>query len=408
MSLNDKSMNIITRKQYADKVDSWIGKEQVIVLTGQRRVGKSCVLKDFINRHSAEPDANIVYIDKEKKNFKFLTDNNALDDYLDGLLVNGKHNYVLIDEVQDIDRWEESVRSLRTEERTDVIITGSNSKMFSSELGTKLAGRYTEINVQSLSYTEFLEFHQLEDSDDSLSLYLNYGGMPGLRVIGLGDDEQVWEYLKGVFNTVMLKDIIERHNIRNIPFLYNLISFLADTTGKINSATSIAKFMKSQQQEVSTNVIISYSDYFAEAYLMDKVNRYDIHGKKLFESNQKIYFGDIGLRNFIAGGSRENDIEKVIENVVYQHLKRLGYKVTVGVLRAGEIDFVCQRPNQQKYVQVAYIISDEETRKREFGRLQDIKDNHPKYVISATPLVKSNDYEGIKHLGLREFLKTGL
>lgn len=408
MSLNDKSMNIITRKQYADKVDSWIGKEQVIVLTGQRRVGKSCVLKDFINRHSAEPDANIVYIDKEKKNFKFLTDNNALDDYLDGLLVNGKHNYVLIDEVQDIDRWEESVRSLRTEERTDVIITGSNSKMFSSELGTKLAGRYTEINVQSLSYTEFLEFHQLEDSDDSLILYLNYGGMPGLRVIGLGDDEQVWEYLKGVFNTVMLKDIIERHNIRNIPFLYNLISFLADTTGKINSATSIAKFMKSQQQEVSTNVIISYSDYFAEAYLMDKVNRYDIHGKKLFESNQKIYFGDIGLRNFIAGGSRENDIEKVIENVVYQHLKRLGYKVTVGVLRAGEIDFVCQRPNQQKYVQVAYIISDEETRKREFGRLQDIKDNHPKYVISATPLVKSNDYEGIKHLGLREFLKTGL
>lgn len=408
MSLNDKSMNIITRKQYADKVDSWIGKEQVIVLTGQRRVGKSYVLKDFINRHSVEPDANIVYIDKEKKNFKFLTDNNALDDYLDGLLVNGKHNYVLIDEVQDIDRWEESVRSLRTEERTDVIITGSNSKMFSSELGTKLAGRYTEINVQSLSYTEFLEFHQLEDSDDSLSLYLNYGGMPGLRVIGLGDDEQVWEYLKGVFNTVMLKDIIERHNIRNIPFLYNLISFLADTTGKINSATSIAKFMKSQQQEVSTNVIISYSDYFAEAYLMDKVNRYDIHGKKLFESNQKIYFGDIGLRNFIAGGSRENDIEKVIENVVYQHLKRLGYKVTVGVLRAGEIDFVCQRPNQQKYVQVAYIISDEETRKREFGRLQDIKDNHPKYVISATPLVKSNDYEGIKHLGLREFLKTGL
>lgn len=262
--------------------------------------------------------------------------------------------------------------------------------------------------MQSLSYTEFLEFHQLEDSDDSLSLYLNYGGMPGLRVIGLGDDEQVWEYLKGVFNTVMLKDIIERHNIRNIPFLYNLISFLADTTGKINSATSIAKFMKSQQQEVSTNVIISYSDYFAEAYLMDKVNRYDIHGKKLFESNQKIYFGDIGLRNFIAGGSRENDIEKVIENVVYQHLKRLGYKVTVGVLRAREIDFVCQRPNQQKYVQVAYIISDEETRKREFGRLQDIKDNHPKYVISATPLVKSNDYEGIKHLGLREFLKTGL
>lgn len=400
-------MKVITRQQYADKVDAWIGKEQVIVITGQRRVGKSYVLKDFVNRHEAEPDANIIYIDKEKKNFKFLTDNNALDDYLDGLLMEGKHNYVLIDEVQDIAKWEESIRSLRTEANTDILITGSNSKVFSSELGTKLAGRYTEINVQSLSYTEFLEFHQLTDSDDSLNLYLNYGGMPGLKVIGLDDDEQVWEYLKGVFETVMLKDIIERHDIRNIPFLRNLISFLADTTGKINSASSIAKFMKSQQQNVSANAIISYSDYYAEAYLIDKVNRYDIHGKKLFESNQKTYFGDVGLRNFIVGGSRENDIEKIIENVIYQHLKRLGYQLSVGVLKAGEIDFVCQRSNQQKYVQASYIISDEETRRREFGRLQDIKDNYPKFVISATPLVKSNDYEGIKHLGLREFLKSG-
>lgn len=166
--------------------------------------------------------------------------------------------------------------------------------------------------------------------------------------------------------------------------------------------------MLSQNLDVSSNVILDYTRYYTEAYLVNEVRRYDIHGKKLFETNQKVYFGDVGLRNLIAGGEREADIEKVIENVVYQHLIRLGYQVFVGELRVGEIDFVCKKPNQTKYVQTAYIIDNEETRGREFGRLADIKDNYPKYVISMTPLVKSRDYDGITHLGLREFLKNGL
>lgn len=400
-------MEIITRKYYADKVDSWIGKEHVIVLVGQRRVGKSFVLKDFIQRHQQEADANIIYVDKEKRKYGFIKTHNDLGRYIEEHFDVNKHNYILVDEIQDIEEWERAILSFYTEERTDVIITGSNSKMLSTELSTRLSGRYIEIPIQSLSYTEFLQFHQLPDSDDSLRTYINYGGLPGLRIVGLDDDDQVWEYLRSVFNTVMLKDVIERHSIRNIPFLNNLIVFLADTIGKQTSATSISKFMKSEKMDISTNIILDYTSYYAEAKLIDAVRRYDIHGKRLLETNRKIYFGDVGLRNLISGGDREADIEKVIENVVYQHLLRLGYQVFVGDLRAGEIDFVCKKPNEVKYVQVAYLIDTEETRQREFGRLQDIKDNYQKYVISLTPLVVRRDYEGIQHLGLREFLTNG-
>lgn len=400
-------MEIISRKHYADKVDSWIGKGNIIVLVGQRRVGKSFVLKDFIQRHSGDSDANIIYVDKEKRKFGFIKNHEDLGKYIDDHFIKGKHNYILVDEVQDIDEWERTIISYHTEELTDIIITGSNSKMLSGEISTKLSGRYVEIPVQSLSYNEFLLFHGLADSDDSLRTYLNYGGLPGLRLIGLEDDEQVWDYLRSVFNTVMLKDVIERHSIRNIPFLNNLIVFLADTIGKQTSATSISKFMKSEKIDISTNIILDYTRYFTEAKLIDAVKRYDIHGKKLLDSNRKIYFGDIGLRNLIAGGDREADIEKVIENVVYQHLLHLGYQVVIGDLRAGEIDFVCKKPNEVKYVQAAYLIDSDETRQREFGRLQEIKDNYQKYVISMTPLVVRRDYEGIQHIGLREFLVNG-
>lgn len=402
-----QTMEIISRKHYADKVDSWIGKGNIIVLVGQRRVGKSFVLKDFIQRHAGNPEANIIYVDKEKRKFGFIKNHEDLGLYIDEHFIEGKHNYILVDEVQDIDEWERTIISYHTEEQTDIIITGSNSKMLSGEISTKLSGRYVEIPVQSLSYNEFLLFHGLADSDDSLRTYLNYGGLPGLRLIGLEDDEDVWDYLRSVFNTVMLKDVIERHNIRNIPFLNNLIVFLADTIGKQTSATSISKFMKSEKIDISTNIILDYSSYFTDAKLIDAVKRYDIHGKKLLDSNRKFYFGDIGLRNLIAGGDREADIEKVIENVVYQQLLHLGYQVFVGDLRAGEIDFVCKKPNEVKYVQAAYLIDSDETRKREFGRLLEIKDNYQKYVISMTPLVVRRDYEGIQHIGLREFLVNG-
>ena len=400
-------MEVLTRQHYADVVDSWIGKGNIIALVGSRRVGKSYVLKDFIQRHKDEPDINIIFIDKEKKAFKDIKTKDDLDAWIEARFIQGNHNCILIDEAQEIDKFEESVCNWYTEENTDVIITGSNSKMLSGELATLLSGRYVEVRIHPLTYAEFLQFHGLPDNDNSLMTYLNYGGLPGLRKVGLGSDEQVWAYLTSVFNTIMLKDIIERHDIRNITFLNNLIAFYADTTGKLTSANSISKYMKSQEENISSNLVLLYREFYAEAYLIDVVSRYDIHGKKLFESNEKVYWDDLGLRNLKAEGGMDSYIEKVIENAIYKQLCFLGYEVHVGVLNAGEVDFVCTKPGKTVYVQASYIISEESTRQREFGPLEKIRDNHPKYVISATPLLTERDENGITHLSLRKFLKEG-
>ena len=398
---------MISRRYYADIVDSWIGKGNIVAIVGSRRVGKSYVLKDFIQRHKDYADANIIYIDKEKKAFKDIKTKDDLDAWIEERFLKGKHNYILIDEAQEIEHFEESVCNWYTEEDTDVIITGSNSKMLSGELATLIAGRHVEVRIHPLTYSEFLEFHNLADSDESLMTYLNYGGLPGLRKVGLDNDEQVWAYLSSVFNTIMLKDIIERHDIRNIPFLNNLLAFYADTAGQLTSANSISTYMKSQREDVSSNLILLYREFYAEAFLLDVVPRYDIHGKKIFQSNEKIYWNDLGLRNLKAEGSMDSYIEKVIENAVYRHLCYLGYDVKVGVLNAGEVDFVCTKPGETVYVQASYIVAEQSTRDREFGPLEKIRDNHPKYVISATPLLTQRDENGITHLFLRKFLKEG-
>ena len=401
-------MDILTRQHYADIVDSWIGKGNIIALVGSRRVGKSYILKDFIQRHSRDENSNIIYVDKEKKNFKSIKNKDDLDTWIEERFVPGKHNYILIDEVQEIESFEDSVCSWYSEDDTDVLITGSNSDLLSGELATRLSGRHVEIRVHPLTYMEFLQFHNLPDSDESLMTYLNYGGLPGLRTVGLDNEEQVWAYLASVFNTIMLKDIIERYDIRNIPFLNNLIAFYADTTGKLTSANSISKYMKSQNENVSSNLILLYRSFYSEAFLIDVVSRYDIHGKKIFESNEKIYWDDIGLRNLKASGGMDSYIEKVIENAVYKQLSFLGYDIKVGVLNAGEVDFVCTKSGQTIYVQASYIIAEDTTREREFGPLAKIRDNYPKYVISATPYLTQRNENGIIHLSLRKFLTEGL
>ena len=401
-------MEILTRQHYADIVDSWIGKGNIIALVGSRRVGKSYILKDFIQRHSRDENSNIIYVDKEKKNFKSIKNKDDLDTWIEERFVPGKHNYILIDEVQEIESFEDSVCSWYSEDDTDVLITGSNSDLLSGELATRLSGRHVEIRVHPLTYMEFLQFHNLPDSDESLMTYLNYGGLPGLRTVGLDNEEQVWSYLASVFNTIMLKDIIERYDIRNIPFLNNLIAFYADTTGKLTSANSISKYMKSQNEKVSSNLILLYRSFYSEAFLIDVVSRYDIHGKKIFESNEKIYWDDIGLRNLKASCGMDSYIEKVIENAVYKQLSFLGYDIKVGVLNAGEVDFVCTKSGQTIYVQASYIIAEDTTREREFGPLAKIRDNYPKYVISATPYLTQRNENGIIHLSLRKFLTEGL
>nr|WP_296026971.1 ATP-binding protein [uncultured Prevotella sp.] len=400
-------MATIIRQAYIDKIEKYLGKETIIVLVGQRRVGKSYMMKTVRDQKASNPDNNIIYIDKEKREFDSIRNYQDLNQYIDEHFVASKHNYILIDEIQDITEFERSIRSFRTEPNTDIIITGSNAKMLSNELSTLIGGRYKEIYIQSLSYEEFLVFHQLPDNDDSLAKYIQYGGLPGLAKIGLEEDD-AREYQMDIFHTVLLKDVIMRNRIRNVPFLENLVRFLADNTGNLISANSIAKYMKSQGESITSTVIINYISFLCEAYILHKVNRFDIHGKRIFETNDKFYFEDNGIRNALAGGTREGDIEKVIENIIYQHLIRLGYQVYVGQLQAGEIDFVCTKPDGQRiYVQASYIIADMATREREFGNLRAINDNYPKYVISMTPLLTRNDDNGITHLHLRKFLKEG-
>ena len=401
-------MGTIRRQTYIDKIEKYLGKETIIVLVGQRRVGKSCILKMIRDEKMADSCNNVIYIDKEKWQYDAIQTYQDLNEYIEKHWDKDKHNYILIDEVQDIEEFERSVRSFRTEPNTDIIITGSNASMLSNELSTLIGGRYKEIYIQSLSYNEFLEFHNLPDNDESLSLYIQYGGMPGLAKIGLEEDD-AREYQTDIYHTVLLKDVIMRNQIRNVPFLENLVRFLADNIGKLISANSIAKYMKSQGESITSTLIINYISFLCEAYILHKVNRYDIHGKRVFENNDKFYFEDNGVRNAIAGGTREGDIEKVIENIIYQHLIRLGYQVYVGQLQAGEIDFVCTKPEGQRvYVQASYIIAEQATREREFGNLRSIKDNYPKYIISLTPLLAKNDDDGITHIHLRKFLREGL
>ena len=397
-------MRVVLRQNYIDQIEKSLGKDFIIVLVGQRRVGKSYVLKMISGLKEKDANNNIIFIDKEKEQFDFIKTYQDLNEYIKAHYVKGKMNYILVDEIQDIEGFERTVRSYCTEPDAEVIITGSNAMMLSSDLSTLIGGRYKEIYIQSLSYKEFLQFHELPDSDDSLAKYIQFGGLPGLAKIGL-DEDDVREYQKDIYNTVLLKDVILRNKIRNAVFLENLTRFLADNVGKIISANSISNFMKSQGRPTTSTTIMEYIKCLADAYILHKVHRYDIHGKKLFETNDKFYFEDHGIRNAIVGGNRERDIEKVIENIVYQQLVRLGYGVTVGQLKAGEIDFVCEgKGGKRIYVQASYLIANEETRAREFGNLASIKDNYPKYVISMTPLVERQDAEGIVHLGLRAFL----
>ncbi len=401
-------MSAILRQSYLEKIERYLGKDTIIILTGQRRIGKSYILCQFRDKVSQDAAANVIFIDKEKHEFDDIKTYKDLNAYIDERRNKSKTNYILVDEIQDIEEFEKSVRSYYEEPDVEIVVTGSNSKMLSSDLSTLIGGRYKEIYIQALSYEEFMLFHQLPDSDDTLAKYIQFGGLPGLVKMGL-DEQDAREYQLDVYHTVLLKDVIMRNKIRNVPFLENLVRFLADNAGKIISANSIAKYMKSQGESVTSTAIINYTKFLSDAYLIHKVNRYDIHGKKLFESNDKFYFEDNGLRNTLAGGSREGDIEKVIENIIYNHLIRLGYEVTVGQLQAGEIDFVCNKPKGQRlYVQASYIIADDATREREFGNLRAIKDNYPKYVISMTPLVGRQDSDGITHLHLRRFLTEGL
>lgn len=400
-------MEIIRRQKYIDHIASVLNKGMMLVLVGQRRVGKSYLLldmKEWIEDN--DPNSNVVYLDKERKFGDEIMDAESLYRLAVEKLPIGGHNYLLVDEVQNIDNYQEALRSLYAEQRCQIIVTGSNAYIYSTELGTRLGGRYIEIPVYSLSYPEFLQFHALSDTEDSLQLYLRVGGLPGLRHFDLSDNRQVADYLQGVYTTIMMRDVVERANIRNAAFLTNLAKFVADTTGKPISPTNIANTMRSQGDKITKNITSDYLEYMSNALVFKPVLRYDIHGKRLFEQNFKYYFTDHGIRNFLCGFKIRQSIEKVMETVVWNHLRMQGFEVTVGSLRNGDVDFVAERGEKRIYFQVTYLLASQETIDREFGNLKSIQDQYPKYVISMDPIPGEVDgYPGINHIRLRDFLK---
>lgn len=398
-------MKLINRQVYLDKISRLTGRNLIVCITGQRRIGKSCIMRTLVAEWEARKNANIIYIDKEKSDFESITNYSELNQYIDSKTDEEKHNYILIDEVQLIEEFERSLCNYYDRDGFDVIVTGSNAKMLSGELATLLSGRYIEVHVHGLSYQEFLSFHKTEDTDQSLVKYLNLGGLPNLALLPTEDREMVRDYLTSIYSTIVLKDILGREKIRNVAFLENLSRFVADNTGKLFSANSISKFMHNEHENVSPAVVRSYMEYLCNAYILNRVSRYDIHGKQLLSSNEKYYFEDLGLRNALTAGNRAVDIEKLIENAVYLHLLRLGYTVYVGTLRNGEVDFVANKGDETVYIQATYLLSAEATIRREFGNLSEIRNNYPKYVVSMDPFQTESNYEGIRHLHLRTFLK---
>ena len=379
-------MELIARPQYIEKLAGLINRGMMLILVGQRRVGKS-KLQEFSDIATAK----------------------QLYDYAIARLPEGAENYLLIDEVQDIANYENALRSLHAEDRCQVIATGSNAYIFSSELGTHLSGRYIEIKVYNLSYGEFLQFHNLEDSDEALMQYLRIGGLPGLHAFKPEEHSQINDYFEGVYNTILVKDIVRREKIRNVSQLENVVRFVADNVGKPTSISNIARYMASKGEKISEETVSNYLKYLRDAFLAIPIERFDIHGKLLLESNNKHYFSDHGIRNYLCGFNIRGSIEKIMENVVWNHLRRQGFEVKVGILRAGEIDFVATKAERRIYIQVAYLLASDETVRREFGNLAAIKDNYPKYVVSLDPVGgEFSDYPGIGHVGLREFLKMEL
>jgi uncharacterized protein len=391
----------IKRQQLIKRVSPFIGKDIIKIFTGQRRVGKSYMLfqtGDLILEQF--PQANIIYINMELAEFGFIRDNTDLIAYVE-TKITGNRDCLFIDEIQDIEHFEKALRSLLARGGIDIYCTGSNAELLSGDIAGYLSGRSLEIEVYSLTYPEFLSFHKLNESGETFLKYLRFGGLPYLIHLSL-EDHIIFDYLRNIYATILYKDVVNRYKVRNTHFLEQLVKFLADNTGQLFSAKRISEYLKSQRVNISVQVVLNYLNFLTKSYMVFQVSRSDIRGRKIFETGEKYYFENIGLRNAVIG-FRQSDISQILENIVFMHLIAKGYKVSVGNLDEFEIDFVAEKHDEKKYFQVTYLMTDEKTTLRESGNLLKIKDNYPKYIISMDELPASNT-KGIMQMNIREFL----
>lgn len=390
------------RPDYIERVMPFMGKNILKVFTGQRRVGKSYLLYQLMALlQEQQADISIIYINKEDLVYAEIKTAEDLNKYVLANKTKNAKTYLFIDEIQDIYQFEVALRSLLLVDDLDIYCTGSNANLLSGDIAGLLSGRYIEIVVHSLSYNEFLNFHGLSNKANTLEKYLKYGGLPYLIHLQL-EDAIVFEYLKNIYSTIVYRDVVNRFAIRNIPFLEQLVVFLAGNIGSLFSAKKISDFLKSQKINIAPNQVQSYISHLANAFLIHQVKRIDLIGKRIFEIGDKYYFENLGIRNAIWG-YRLEDRGKIIENVVYNHLIYNGYKVLVGIVGDLEIDFVAEKLGEKVYLQVALSLNEPLIIEREFGNLKKIKDNYPKMVITLDNF-GGNTHEGIRAIDLATFL----
>ncbi|KPA13069.1 ATPase [Candidatus Magnetomorum sp. HK-1] len=395
-----------SRMLYINQIKKFMNKPMIKVITGIRRSGKSCLLKLLINDLKTKIDSSrIIYINKESLEFDHINDYKDLYQYVkkEFYQIDG-YKYIFVDEIQEISQWEKAIASIFTLESIDIYITGSNAHLLSSEIATLISGRYIEIPVYTLSFLEFLQFRDTKQENIATEFknYITYGGFPAIHYFDLKSDI-IYQYISSLYDTILLKDLVKRNNIRNVRLLENISKYIMDNIGNIFTSKKVANYMKSQRIQVSVETIQNYISYFESTFAIHKVSRYDIKGKRFLELYEKYYLGDIGLRHALIG-FREHDISGILENIVYLELRRHNYQVCIGKFNNNEIDFIATRDNSKIYIQVCYLLSSKETIDREFCNLLDIRDNYPKYVLSMDNYF-GLDFDGIIRMNLIDFLR---
>ena len=398
---------MIKRESYMARIRPFIDGDLIKVLTGIRRSGKSVMLeliKDELRARGVTEEQLVAFNFEDMRNAQLCTAE-ALHDELvrRAASIKGKI-YFFFDEIQEVERWERCVNSLRVEMDCDIYITGSNAKLLSGELATYLAGRYVEFIIYPFSFSEFLAlYHSVEPDADTRTCfdrYLTFGGMPYLANLRF-DETACRQYLRDLFNSVELKDIVKRNNVRDVDMLERIIAYVTANIGTTFSSTAISKYLKNEGRRVSPETVLNYLKACSDAFLFYQVRRQDLQGKKILTVNEKYYVADHGIREAVIGGNMR-DINLVLENIVFMEALRRGYSVTVGKVGEREIDFVCERHGEKCYIQVTYLLAAEETVQREFGVYEHVQDNFPKYVVSLDEFDLSRN--GVRHYNIRDFL----
>ena len=397
---------LINRPQYLNQLIQNKDVDLVKIVTGIRRCGKSSLL-DLFHHYLSEqgvPDSRIIHMNMESLRYRDLTDYLSFYDHVSKQIAKDGKTYLIFDELQAVERWEKAIESFRLDFDVDIYITGSNAKLLSGELATYLGGRYVEFVIYPFSFAEFLKLYRPIAPQASIQQcfqkYLLSGGMPYLANLRY-EEEPSRQYLTDVFNSVQLKDIVQRNKVRDVDLLGRILAYVMANVGTTFSATSLSKFFKNEQRTVAPETILNYIKYCCDAFLFYQVKRQDLQGKQILASNEKYYIADHGIREAVFGGNMR-DINLILENIVYLELLRRGYTVTVGKYGDKEVDFVCDKHGEKLYVQVTYLLVSEETINREFGVYDNIRDNYPKYVVSLDEFDMSRN--GIKHRNIRDFL----